>query len=299
MSTWKAPRDYQEEERRRARQLRRRRVRRNRAILGVCCLAVIAFACVQLSGLLKGDGPDAAQSGASSSSASSFASSSAASSSASSAASSSVSSMPQEESTPAAVVDTGDWRLILVNNNVPLPDGYEVETQVADDNTGKELQAEAAEAYRKMDAAAAADGVDLMLCSGYRSVDYQTQLFEAEKQENLDKGCSEQEAYDLAKTVVAVPGCSEHNSGLAADIVTPSHQVLDSDFENTDAFAWLSQHAAEYGFILRYPKDKQAITGIIYEPWHYRYVGPENAAAIAQSGLCLEEVHGYTEQAGQ
>ena len=297
MSTWKAP--HTGDERRRARQLHRRKVRRNRAILALCCLAVLAFGVWQLSGLWGRQGEDLAQSGpASSGFAASGASSSPASSPAQTPDSAPASSAPQEESTPAAAVDTGDWRLILVNNNVPLPEGYEVETQVADDNTGKELQTEAAEAYRRMDEAAAAEGVDLMLCSGYRSVDYQTQLFEAEKQEYLDKGHSDQEAYDLAKTVVAVPGCSEHNSGLAADIVTPSHQNLDSDFENTDAFRWLSQHAAEYGFILRYPQDKQAITGIIYEPWHYRYVGPENAAAILEAGLCLEEVHGLSQQAG-
>lgn len=293
MSTWKAPQTG--DDRRHARQLHRRRVRRNRAILLVCCLAVLAFGAWQVLGQGSGQGENLAQSGPASSAP---ADSSASSEPASSAATAPADSSPQEESAPAAAVDTGDWRLILVNNNVPLPEGYEVETQVADDNTGKELQTEAAEAYRRMDEAAAAEGVDLMLCSGYRSVDYQTQLFEAEKQEYLDKGHSDQEAYDLAKTVVAVPGCSEHNSGLAADIVTPSHQNLDSDFENTDAFAWLSRHAAEYGFILRYPEDKQAITGIIYEPWHYRYVGPENAAAILESGLCLEEVHGLSQQAG-
>ena len=88
---------------------------------------------------------------------------------------------------------------------------------------------------------------------------------------------------------MAAPGHSEHNTGLAADIVTPDHQMLDTAFEQTPAFAWLSQHAAEYGFILRYPRDKTAITGIIYEPWHYRYVGVDNAAAILQSGGCLEE----------
>ena len=87
-----------------------------------------------------------------------------------------------------------------------------------------------------MKQAAAADGVDLLLCSGYRTVEYQTNLFNNEKQEWLNKGLNEQEAYDKAKTVVAVPGYSEHNLGLAADIVAPDHQNLDEAFEKTAAF---------------------------------------------------------------
>lgn len=182
-----------------------------------------------------------------------------------------------------------DWRLILVNPNVGMPEDYEVETATADDATGKALQTEAAEAYRRMAQAAAQEGISLMLCSGYRSVEYQQGLFDKKVEQCLSEGLSQEEAEAKAATIVATPGHSEHNTGLAADIVTPDHQMLDTAFEQTDAFAWLSGHAAEYGFILRYPKDKSAITGIIYEPWHYRYVGAENAAAITQSGGCLEE----------
>ncbi|WP_455692606.1 M15 family metallopeptidase [Allofournierella massiliensis] len=184
-----------------------------------------------------------------------------------------------------------DWLLTLVNNNVKLPDGWEdtLEVKVADESTGKELATVAADAFINMKNAAAAEGIDLMLCSGYRTVEYQQSLFDAEKQKWLDKGSTEEEAYNQAKTVVAVPGYSEHNSGLAADIVTPKHQNLDEAFGKTDAAKWLFEHAPEYGFILRYPENKQAITGIIYEPWHYRYVGVENAKAITASGLCLEE----------
>lgn len=188
----------------------------------------------------------------------------------------------------SAVSVQQDWRLVLVNANVKLPDDYQAETETADDSTGKALQTEAAEAYRKMAQAAAADGISLMLCSGYRSVEYQQGLYDKKVEQCLSDGLSQEEAEAKAATIVAPPGHSEHNTGLAADIVTPDHQMLDTAFEETEAFAWLSQHAAEYGFILRYPKDKTAITGIIYEPWHYRYVGPENAAAIEQSG-CLEE----------
>lgn len=182
-----------------------------------------------------------------------------------------------------------DWRMVLVNPNVKLPDDYTVETETADAATGKELQTEAAEAYRQMAKAAEADGVSLMLCSGYRSVEYQQGLFDKKVEQCLSEGLSQEDAEIKAATIVAAPGHSEHNTGLAADIVTPDHQMLDTAFEQTPAFAWLSQHAAEYGFILRYPRDKTAITGIIYEPWHYRYVGADNAAAILQSGGCLEE----------
>lgn len=182
-----------------------------------------------------------------------------------------------------------DWRLILVNRDHPLPEGYPVETCLADDVTGKELQREAAEQYKAMQSAARQEGIELMLCSGYRSVEYQTGLFEKKKQYYLNRGLNEAAAQEEAATVVAIPGCSEHNSGLAADIVTPEHQNLDTAFEETEAFRWLSDHAAEYGFILRYPDGKQDATGIIYEPWHYRYVGAENAQKIVNSGLCLEE----------
>ena len=182
-----------------------------------------------------------------------------------------------------------DWRMVLVTPNLKLPDDYTVETETADAATGKELQTEAAEAYRQMAKAAQADGVSLMLCSGYRSVEYQQGLFDKKVEQCLSEGLSQEEAEIKAATIVAAPGHSEHNTGLAADIVTPDHQMLDTAFEQTPAFAWLSQHAAEYGFILRYPRDKTAITGIIYEPWHYRYVGVDNAAAILQSGGCLEE----------
>ena len=103
------------------------------------------------------------------------------------------------------------------------------------------------------------------------------------------KGYDDNEAYNIAKTIVAIPGTSEHNLGLAADIVTPSYQTLDEGFAQTEAFRWLSENAADYGFILRYPKGKGDITGIIYEPWHYRYVGQAAAKVITEQGICLEE----------
>lgn len=300
------PREMSEAERRRraaARARRKKEIRRNRIIFAILCLALLAlivFGMVKLVGLFTKDKDSSSGSTSSSTSISvsgdstSEPASGSESGSTSSPESGSVSTSEPASATGTAATTGGgdaDWLLTLVNNNVKLPDGWEdtLETKVADSSTGKELATVAADAFINMKNAAAAEGVDLMLCSGYRSVEYQQSLFDAEKQKWLDKGNSEEEAYNQAKTVVAVPGYSEHNSGLAADIVTPKHQNLDEAFGKTDAAKWLFEHAPEYGFILRYPENKQAITGIIYEPWHYRYVGVENAKAITASGLCLEE----------
>lgn len=300
------PREMSEAERRRraaARARRKKEIRRNRIVFAILCLALLAlivFGMVKLVGLFTKDKDSSSGSTSSSTSISvSGDSTSEPASGSESGSTSSPESGSASTSEPASATGTAattgggdaDWLLTLVNNNVKLPDGWEdtLETKVADSSTGKELATVAADAFINMKNAAAAEGVDLMLCSGYRSVEYQQSLFDAEKQKWLDKGNSEEEAYNQAKTVVAVPGYSEHNSGLAADIVTPKHQNLDEAFGKTDAAKWLFEHAPEYGFILRYPENKQAITGIIYEPWHYRYVGVENAKAITASGLCLEE----------
>ena len=100
---------------------------------------------------------------------------------------------------------------------------------------------------------------------------------------------NDDEAYKKAVEAVAIPGKSEHNAGLAADIIEQGNYTLTEDFENTPQFKWLNENAAKYGFILRYPKGKESVTGIIYEPWHYRFVGVYHATKIKDSGLCLEE----------
>ncbi len=189
----------------------------------------------------------------------------------------------------AYVFDAQDPKLILVNYNSMLASDYYVELDIADSTTGKQLQIEAAAAFRTMSVAANGAGVSLILQSGYRDNAYQTELFEQRKQKFIDQGDTEEEAYEKAKTIVALPGASEHATGLAADIVTEEYQVLDVGFAQTQAYAWLTAYAADYGFILRYPEDRQAITGIVFEPWHWRYVGVENAKAIKQSGVSLEE----------
>lgn len=184
-----------------------------------------------------------------------------------------------------------DPRMILVSRTHPITEDYPVETKECGSATAinKTLQTEAADAFLAMQAAAAKDGVDVRMQSGYRSVSYQKKLYDNKTQYYRDKGLSEAAAREKAAVIVNPPGCSEHNCGLAADLNSPEHTTLDTGFADTAAFRWLCENAEQYGFILRYPKEAESVTGITYEPWHWRYVGAENAALLNQSGLCLED----------
>ncbi|MBQ8599106.1 MAG: M15 family metallopeptidase [Oscillospiraceae bacterium] len=196
---------------------------------------------------------------------------------------------PAEEILDEDLTDT--WELLLANPDNPLPEDFTVETAAVQGDFM--MDARVADVMKQMIADAKEDGVDLMVCSAYRSISRQQELFDAEVAVQMANGKSKEEAEAVTATMIAVPGTSEHHTGLAADIVTPTHQTLDPEFADTDAGKWLQEHAVEYGFILRYPEDKQDITQIIYESWHYRYVGVEHAKAITEQGLCLEE---YLEQ---
>lgn len=180
-----------------------------------------------------------------------------------------------------------EWYLLLANVDNPLPQDFTVETEVVQNSF--EMDARVAQTMRDMIDAAAKDGVDLLVCSAYRSIEKQQTLFDEQVQIYLNQGKSQQEAYDLTASAIAIPGTSEHHTGLAADIVTPTHQTLDPEFADTEAGQWLQEHAWEYGFVLRYPEDKQDVTKIIYESWHYRFVGKTHAKLMKESGLCLEE----------
>lgn len=248
---------------------RRKRIRRNRILFGLAVLAVVLVVVLGVRALFslakgKPDGSSVPESSSGSAAA------------------------PTPTPAASTSVDFTDARMILVNNNMGLPEGYTVETQTADESTGKQLQTEAAQSFAAMQAAAKLDGVSLILQSGYRSVEYQQGLFDQQVEKMIKTGKSEEEALAAAQKVVAKPGYSEHNTGYAADILTDSYRVMDSGFAETDAYTWLTEHAAEYGFIERYPRDGEPITGIIFEPWHWRYVGAENAAEIKKSGRCLE-----------
>lgn len=177
----------------------------------------------------------------------------------------------------------------VVNKDNPLPEDYSIVTDFVQGSY--ELEAVAAKHCKDMIEAAKKDGIDLKVLSAYRTVEYQKNLFDRNVKQRMDDlGMSYDEAvYDVSINI-APPGGSEHNAGLAVDIIDRNHWDTYEEFEDTPEFAWLSEHCAQYGFVLRYPKGKEDLTGYIYEPWHYRYVGLENAASVAASGLCLEEL---------
>ena len=182
------------------------------------------------------------------------------------------------------------WMTRLVNSTSLLEEGYVPELAVVN-SAGYKFDARAAEDLKAMLEAARSEGLSPMICSSYRSWERQNTLFDKQVVKQQNMGLPYEEAYEKAKTVVAFPGTSEHQPGLAADIVATSHQMLDDSQEQTAEQQWLMEHCWEYGFILRYPKDKSDISGIIYEPWHYRYVGHEVAQYIHENSLGLEEYH--------
>lgn len=191
----------------------------------------------------------------------------------------------------------GQWNLKLVNRQNLLENNTNIQTAKIEArfarDVGMKYDARAVSYLNAMCAAAEKDGVSLLVISSFRLHSRQVTLFQNQlkKVQANNPQLSEQAAIDKAATVVAYPGSSEHELGLAVDF-----NSVEETFENTKQFAWLQAHAAEYGFIMRYPKSKQGITGVIYEPWHYRYVGKDHAAKINQLGYCLEEYVTYLKQ---
>ena len=175
-----------------------------------------------------------------------------------------------------------EWKLLLVNAANPIPEDYKVQTvEIAD---GILIDKRIEKKLSKMMDAAKENGVNLKIVSGYRTKEQQEKIYQDEIELFLQEGYEQVVAEKLAKQWVAVPGTSEHETGLAVDI-NPDEQNTDRD----NAYSWLAQNAAQYGFVRRYPKDKELITGIVNEPWHYRYVGKENAIKMVNKNLCLEE----------
>ena len=200
-------------------------------------------------------------------------------------------STPQPTPTPDpdGPADPELWSLLLANTQNPLPDGYEPPQLTTIDAAGRQVDSRIADALQQMIAAAQEDGAHLVVTSAYRSYERQEELFVSMIREYLAMGYSNAEAYAATKRLRNVPGTSEHQTGLTVDIISQSYWQLDEGYAETYEAQWLKEHAAEYGFILRYPKDKTAITGTSFEPWHYRYVGVEDAQKIMAQGLCLEE----------
>ncbi|MCR5042250.1 MAG: M15 family metallopeptidase [Clostridia bacterium] len=182
------------------------------------------------------------------------------------------------------LVDPEGDLLVLVNRFYCVREDYVPELERAVAGYEEYLQPEAARAYSSMYFDARSSGVELYPCSGYRSYEHQKKNYEEKIAEYAEQGYTREECEALAANSIMPPGSSEHTLGLAMDIGWVS-----ADFENGAAYEWLCAHAWEYGFILRYPSDKADITGVKYEPWHWRYVGVDNAFAISRSGLCLEE----------
>ena len=185
------------------------------------------------------------------------------------------------------MINKNDWKLVLVNGKHKIKKNYDITvtpigyTQAIDERCYDNL--------KNMINDCRNAGYNPVICSSYRSHEKQVLLFENKIKDFIGQGYTRKEAKKKAGTVVAIPGTSEHEIGLAVDIVDVKYQLLEENQEKTETQKWLMKNCWKYGFILRYPKDKQEITGVIYEPWHYRFVGKENAKMIMKDNLCLEE----------
>ena len=198
-------------------------------------------------------------------------------------------SLPQAtDGNPVTVSPDGEhWELTLVNLQYRLPEEYKPTLKAAVEGSSVQLDERVAPYYAEMYAAAKADGCTLTPYSGYRTYARQQENFDRKVAYYVSQGLSETEATVKTQTRILPAGASEHNMGFAMDIVSAS-----ADFISTKEFSWLTAHAYEYGFILRYPENKTDITGVMYEPWHWRFVGKEAAAEMQKSGQCLEEYLG-------
>ena len=183
-----------------------------------------------------------------------------------------------------------NWNMILLNKDNNISNEILFEKKKFD---SQYVDARAGEWYQKMYDAAKADGIELFLRSGYRSIKTQESNYNAAIQRHISNGNSREEAIRLTDQYYTKPGHSEHHSGLAFDIITLEYHdeiySLDDRFAKTKAYTWLIENCSDYGFILRYPQDKVSVTDINFEPWHYRYVGINHAKAIEKNNLCLEE----------
>ena len=185
------------------------------------------------------------------------------------------------------VSDEDAWMLILVNRTHPIPEDYEIPklTELA---RGHAIDSRAYPALQSMFDQARAEGLSPYITSSYRTTEKQQELMDDKIQEYIVSGYSKEDAIAAAEEWVAIPGTSEHQLGLSVDISTDP----DTGTDPGAVWYWLQEHSWEYGFIRRYPEEKKEITGIINEPWHFRYVGEKAAKEIYESGLCLEEYLG-------
>ena len=194
---------------------------------------------------------------------------------------------PTAAALSADELNAGDgWMLLLVNSSNAIPDGY-APTELTELCNGQSVDKRIYPSLQSMFDDARAQGVYPVVSSGYRTAKQQQSEMDDKIQEYIDDGKSEDEARALAATYVAQVGYSEHEAGLAIDIVAKANKSDDDT-----VWAWMKEHCAEYGFILRYPEGKEGVTGMSYEPWHFRYVGVEAAQKIMGAGITLEEYLG-------
>ena len=180
-----------------------------------------------------------------------------------------------------------DWRIRLANYDNLLPEDFEVELANIDET--RQFDARAIDYLTDMLNDMRKDGiVNIWVQSAYRSVARQKELYDNKMNEYLEEGKTQEEAQKLTEEYINKPGSSDHNLGLAVDF-----NYVDNSFAKTDAYKWLLKNAENYGFILRYPKDKEDITKIEYESWHWRYVGEEHAKKMNELDMCLEEYVDY------
>lgn len=199
-----------------------------------------------------------------------------------------------EENTQEPPVNVDDELLTVVNPWNPLPEDWVCDLVTLSD--GRRVDSRCYEAFEEMMAACRDAGYAPFLCSAYRTQETQQSLYDNKVQRLMNSGMGEEEAKVEAAKAVAIPGTSEHQLGLAVDIVDANMQDLTDEQENTETQKWLMANSWRYGFIHRYPNDKTDITGIIYEPWHYRYVGKAAAQDIFNRDITLEEYVGKTNQ---
>ena len=184
-------------------------------------------------------------------------------------------------------IDISSWEYTLANKDNLLPADYSPELTAVEN--GQYFDSRAADALNEFIAAAKAEGLTVYITSSFRGYDTQEYLFNKKVSEYISPEGSREAAIEKAKTIVAYPGTSEHQLGLACDIVDKYYSSMNETLESTALSQWMAGHSAEYGFILRYPKNTTDITGVMFEPWHYRYVGKEAAAYMTKNGLTFEE----------
>lgn len=193
------------------------------------------------------------------------------------------------ENNAETLAGSGDnWSLALVNEKHPLDTSY-VPANLTEINDGKQVDSRIADSLNKMLEDGKAAGLSMYVTSAYRSYDRQREVFNTTMQNWIRQGYTPLDAYDETRKSVAIPGTSEHATGLAVDIISTKYGELDDKQGDTEEQKWLMAHCSEYGFVLRFPQDKSDVTGIVYEPWHYRYVGVDAAKEMTEKGLTLEE----------